>query len=221
MPKHKLGLLISLIAIIILLFYFETQSGIHIDKLQSFIRHLGVFAPIFFIFVYIFASMFFAPITPLSVTAGVLFGLISGTVYTIIGATLGACAAFLASKYLFKDLIEQKFPQKIALIQKRVEKEGWKFIAIARVNPVFPFNFQNYIFGVTNISLKTFFLATVFSIIPGAFTYVYLGYAGKSLLNCDSKSIYKIIAAIALLLFISLLPYMIKKATAKLRNLKV
>ena len=220
MQKHKLILLISLIAVMILLLLFGIKSGINLDKLQSFIKNLGILAPLVFILIYTIGPVFFMPITPLSITGGVLFGPVWGTVYTVIGATFGACASFLVSRYLVKDWVDNISSDKVALIQRRVQEEGWKFIAISRITPVFPFNAQNYVFGLTNISLKTFFITTIFSMIPGSFTYVYIGYAGKMALSDKSSAFIQIAIAITLMLLFSFSPFIIKRIKLAVKKFK-
>ncbi|EKE04559.1 MAG: hypothetical protein ACD_20C00050G0005 [uncultured bacterium] len=211
MSKQKIGLIIALGSLIILFFFLSTKTGFSLEKLQSFIKGLGFFAPLAFILIYTIGPTFFVPITPLSVTAGILFGPVWGTVYTVLGATFGASVAFLASRYLVKDWADRKSPTKVVMVQELVKKEGWKFIAIARITPIFPFNIQNYIFGVTDISFKLFFWTTLFSIIPGSFTYVYLGYAGKEVFADGKGALPQIIAAVIFLLLFSMLPYIIKR----------
>jgi uncharacterized membrane protein YdjX (TVP38/TMEM64 family) len=211
MQRHKLILLISLFTSIIVLIWLDIRFNIGLDDLQGTIQSLGILAPILFILIYTLVPIFFMPITPLSIIAGILFGPVLGTFYTVIGATAGACAAFLTSRYLVKDWVDKKSSGKIALIKKRVEEEGWKFIAISRITPVFPFNLQNYIFGATNISLKTFSIATVLSIIPGSFVYVYLGYAGKMAVRNNPSAYNQIIIAFSLIIILAFSPYIIKK----------
>jgi uncharacterized membrane protein YdjX (TVP38/TMEM64 family) len=203
---------------IFILFWIGIKLNISLDKIQSTIKSLGILAPLVFILIYTLVPIFFIPITPLSITAGILFGPLFGTVYTVIGATSGACAAFFVSRYLVKDWVDQKTSGKIGLIKKRVEEDGWKFIAISRITPVFPFNLQNYLFGATNISLKTFLLATILSIIPGSFAYVYLGYAGKMAFNNNSSDYTRIIIAFSLMIILGFSPYIIKKTRIFAKN---
>jgi len=217
MPAYKSGLLIFLLFLLALLFLFAVKAEIDIGKFQHFIKNLGIFAPLTFILIYTVGTVFFMPIIPMFITAGLVFGLLWGTVYSVIGATSGACLTFLVSRYLLKDFIDNKMPARVYLIKKGIEEQGWKFIALSRINPIFPFNIQNYVFGVTNIRLKTFFWSTVLSMIPSSFAYVYVGYASSSTLAGDPAAIAKIINAIFIIMFISLLPYFIRKMKA-IRN---
>lgn len=210
MPKYKVLLLFVLIGLIVFLFTLGVKAGVNFNNIQSFIDNQGVLAPIIFILVYTIGPVFFMPITPLSAAGGVLFGPLWGTIYSIIGATSGACATFIVSRYLLKDFIDKKSPERIMFVQNRIEKDGWKFVMLARITPIFPFNFQNYLFGVTKINFITFLWASTISLIPGAFVYVYIGSAGKSVLSGDTSNYYKLGIAFALLMIVSFLPYVIK-----------
>lgn len=215
MPKYKYLLLFSLVSIILILFFLGGKAGINFSSIQGFVHQQGMLAPLIFIFIYTIGPVFLMPITPLSAAAGLLFGPVWGTVYSVIGATSGASATFFVSRYLLKDLIAKKTSPKIMYVQDRVEKEGWKFIFLARITPFFPFNLQNYFFGVTKIRFITFLWASALSLIPGAFVYVYIGSAGKAALSGDSGTTYKIIIAFALLILISVFPYLIRKLSKK------
>ena len=210
MEKNKLIILMALIISIILIIIYGANLGINFGKFQVFIKHLGVLAPVIFTIIYIFAPVLFFPITFLSIAGGMLFGPIVGTSCSLIGATCGASVSFFISRYLLKDWIDSKSHAKVILFQNMVKKEGWKFVAILRISPFLPFNLQNYFFGVTNLSHKTFFIATFFSLIPGTFTYAYLGYTGQSALSGGENITIKITIALILLLLFGFYPYIIK-----------
>ena len=121
-------------------------------------------APVIFMLIYILAPIIFLPVTLLSIAAGVLFGPVIGTIYSLIGATIGSTLSFLISRYLLKDWVDKKSHQKVIMFQDLIKKEHWKFIVLLRISPFLPFNIQNYILGLTDISMKSFFIATFFSL---------------------------------------------------------
>lgn len=211
MPKYKTLLGLFLILLIIILFYIGIKSHMDLKMFQAFLNKLGMAAPIVFIFIYAIGPVFFIPITPLSITSGILFGPFWGTIVSLLGANLGATTTFVISRYLLKDWIDQKSSERVNIMQKKVQEEGWKFVSVSRLIPVFPFNIQNYIFGITNIDLKTFFFASILGLIPGTFAYTYLGYLGKNAMFGDQNATFKIIIPVALIVFISLIPYVMAK----------
>jgi uncharacterized membrane protein YdjX (TVP38/TMEM64 family) len=68
-------------------------------------------------------------------------------------------------------------------VDQAVAKQGWKIVLLTRLSPVFPFNFQNYAYGLTRISFWHYTLASWVGMIAGTFLYVYLGTLGRSSLE--------------------------------------
>jgi uncharacterized membrane protein YdjX (TVP38/TMEM64 family) len=153
------------------------------------INSLGTLGGIVFIGIYIIATVAFLPASILTLGAGVIFGVILGSLYVFIGATLGATAAFLVGRYLAKDWIKEKIStyKKFATIDKAVSKEGLKIVLLTRLSPLFPFNLLNYALGVTSVSLQDYFLGSV-GMIPGTIMYVYIGYLAGDLALIGSKN---------------------------------
>ncbi|MBP0011596.1 MAG: TVP38/TMEM64 family protein [Roseofilum sp. SBFL] len=145
------------------------------SALQS-IENLGPIGAIAFILLYIVATVAFLPGSILTLGAGVVFGVAFGSVYVFIGATLGATAAFLVGRYLARDWIAKKIEgnTKFSAIDRAVGEEGLKIVLLTRLSPVFPFNLLNYAYGLTQVSLKDYFIGSV-GMIPGTIMYVYIG----------------------------------------------
>jgi uncharacterized membrane protein YdjX (TVP38/TMEM64 family) len=140
------------------------------------IEELGYLGGAAFMLIYIIATLAFLPGSVLTLGAGVVFGVVWGSIYVFIGATLGAIAAFLVGRYLLRDWISKKIEgnQKFMAIDKAVAAEGFKIVLLTRLSPIFPFNLLNYVFGVTKVSLKDYAFASV-GMIPGTVMYVYIG----------------------------------------------
>ena len=143
----------------------------------AWIGNLGAWGPLLFIAIYIVASVLFIPASVLTLGAGALFGIVRGSLYVIIGATLGATAAFLVGRYLARDWVARQIEanQKFKAIDQAVGREGGKIVLLTRLSPVFPFNLLNYAFGVTQVRLRSYFLASAIGMIPGTILYVYIG----------------------------------------------
>ena len=65
------------------------------------------------------------------------------------------------------------------VVDRAIEEEGWKIVVLLRLNPLIPFNLQNYFFGATKIGFLPYLAATFFGIMPGGAAYIYLGALGK------------------------------------------
>ena len=142
----------------------------------QWINSLGAIGGIVFIGIYIIATLAFLPASLLTLGAGVIFGVIWGSIYVFIGATLGAIAAFLGGRYLAQGWVKEKISsyKKFAIIDKAVSKEGLKIVLLVRLSPLFPFNLLNYAFGITSVSFQDYLIGSV-GMIPGTIMYVYFG----------------------------------------------
>ena len=157
-----------------------TQAGFNpqqtLRNTLEWIDSLGSLGAIAYITLYIIATVAFLPGSIVTLGAGVVFGIIWGSIYVFIGASLGATAAFLIGRYLARDWVFKKIAgnEKFRAIDEAVGKEGFKIVLLTRLSPVFPFTLLNYAFGVTGVSLRDYILGFV-GMIPGTMMYVYLG----------------------------------------------
>jgi uncharacterized membrane protein YdjX (TVP38/TMEM64 family) len=158
------------------------------DALQ-WVESLGTVGAIAFIGIYILATIAFLPGSILTLGAGVVFGVVAGSLYVLIGATLGAVAAFLVGRYLARDWVAQKIAgnDKFRAIDEAVGREGFKIVVLTRLSPVFPFNVLNYAYGLTGVSLKDYFFGSL-GMIPGTIMYVYIGSLAGSIATIGTET---------------------------------
>ncbi|ELS02907.1 hypothetical protein Xen7305DRAFT_00026250 [Xenococcus sp. PCC 7305] len=142
----------------------------------EWVDSLGAVGAIAFMLIYIIATVAFLPGSILTLGAGVVFGVVLGSIYVFIGATIGAALAFLVGRYVARGWISKKIAgnDKFAAIDKAVGQEGLKIVLLTRLSPIFPFNLLNYGLGVTGVAFKDYVLGSV-GMIPGTIMYVYLG----------------------------------------------
>ena len=143
----------------------------------TFISDLGPWGSIFFVLLYVLTTVCFLPGFILTVGAGILFGVVRGSVLVSVSSILGASLAFLLGRGLARDWVSRKIQgnKTFEAIDRSVAKEGWKIVGIIRLSPIFPFNLLNYAFGLTQVSLKAYFLASWVGMMPGTVMYVYIG----------------------------------------------
>ncbi|HEY2291371.1 MAG TPA: TVP38/TMEM64 family protein [Thermoanaerobaculia bacterium] len=158
------------------------QAGAYVPRFAQWVEGLGVWGPVVFILGYAVATVAFVPGSLLTLAAGAIFGLVKGTTYTLIGATLGASAAFLVARYVARGAIERRIAgnARFAAIDRAVGREGFKIVALLRLSPIFPFNLLNYSLGLTKVGFLPYFLASI-AMLPGTLLYVYYGKAAGSL----------------------------------------
>jgi len=177
-PGARLKPLLAAAVIIIL---FLAARYFHIQELLrsslDWVAGLGGWGPVIFISIYIAACVLFIPGSILTLGAGVLFGVVKGSLIVSVAATLGASCAFLVGRYFAREWVAQKIEgnPRFKAIDEAVAREGWKIVGLVRLSPIFPFNLLNYAFGLTKVSLRDYFLASWIGMIPGTVMYVYIG----------------------------------------------
>ncbi|AHJ28712.1 TVP38/TMEM64 family protein [Nodularia spumigena] len=155
----------------------------------QWIDGLGAVGALAFILLYIVATVAFLPGSILTLGAGVVFGVVMGSLYVFIGATIGATAAFLVGRYLARGWVAKKIAgnNKFRAIDEAVGREGLKIVLLTRLSPIFPFNLLNYAYGVTGVSLKDYFLGSV-GMIPGTIMYVYIGSLASNIATIGTEA---------------------------------
>lgn len=120
-----------------------------------------------------------------TIAAGALFGLWTGTLAVSFSSTIGATLACTVSRFLLRDWVQKKFGEKIAKINEGIEREGSFYLFTLRLIPIFPFWMINLVMGVTKMPLRTFYWVSQIGMLPGTIVYVN---AGKELAKIDSLS---------------------------------
>jgi uncharacterized membrane protein YdjX (TVP38/TMEM64 family) len=136
-------------------------------------------APLGFLAVHIAASLLFVPRTLLAIVAGLLFGTGWGIVWAASGSVAGAVAGFLVSRYMSSGVSAWGHLEPIAA---RIERGGWRAVAVLRLIPVMPHSVANYGLGLTKLPLGTFALGSLLGQLPMTIAYVDLGAAGGRLM---------------------------------------
>lgn len=154
---------------------------------------IGIFA---FIGVYFVATVFFIPGSILTLGAGFVFanafglglGVALGTLAVFVGASTGACAAFLLGRYLLRDWVSN-LAKKYAIFQAlevAFEEKGLRIMTLLRLSPLIPFNAINWVAGITSLKFYEYVIAMI-GILPGTILFVFLGASAGSLADSASS----------------------------------
>lgn len=204
-----LTLLTAIGAAIVLRDHFD------IAAMQAWVEGAGAGGPIVFMALYALATVLFLPGSVLTLAGGALFGPLWGTLWNLTGATVGAALAFLVARYLGADWVTRRAGPRLTRLNDGVASEGWRFVAFVRLVPVFPFNLLNYALGLTRIPFVAYVLATWIFMLPGAFAYTWLGFAGREALGGGEGMIRNVLIALALLAAVAFLPRFVRKLREK------
>ncbi|MEX2140363.1 MAG: TVP38/TMEM64 family protein [Pirellulales bacterium] len=157
--------------------------GEWLDRVLDRLRQLGVWGPILFSVVYVFASVLFVPASWLTLGAGYAFGVFVGAMSALTGGLLGAALAFFLGRTLARHIIERwltKSPR-FAALDRGVADEGFKIVLLVRLTPALPFAPLNYAFGATRVRFRDYFLGSLVGMLPGCVMYTYLGWLTQNL----------------------------------------
>jgi len=193
MNQKKAALLILLAAGIVLFFTLDLKQYLSLDALkanrqalQAYHEQHALAMVAGFMGLYIIQTALSLPgAAVLSLAAGAIFGSLMGTVYAVCAASTGAALAFLVTRYLLRDMVLERFGERLEGMNRELEQRGFNYLLFLRLVPLFPFFLINLAAGLTRLPLRTFVLATTVGIIPGGFVYVN---AGASLATIDSLS---------------------------------
>jgi uncharacterized membrane protein YdjX (TVP38/TMEM64 family) len=156
----------------------------HLNLLQAQVQQHLLLALLLYFFVYVAVTALSLPAAAvLSLVAGALFGRWLGTGAVSLAATLGATLAFLSSRYVLRGWVRRHFGDRLAAINRGVERDGAYYLLTLRLVPGIPFFLINLGMGLTPMRPWTFAWVSLLGMLPGGFLYVN---AGTALGHLDS-----------------------------------
>jgi len=214
--KHflKLGILAAIVLIIILVFQFTplSISDFTPTNMKNFILKFGVWAPVIFIAIYALRGVILViPVGVMSLAGGLAFGKWYGTVYILLGATMGASLSFLVARYFGRQFMESfswLHKGKIKSFDEGTEKHGFRMMLFVRLIPLFQYDAVNFGAGLSKMKFRDYVLASFIGMAPGGFINAMLG---SSLENIISVQFFAALGFFILLMFIPAIYKVIKK----------
>jgi uncharacterized membrane protein YdjX (TVP38/TMEM64 family) len=148
-----------------------------LEKATLWIESLGWWAPVAFLVLYVVCTLLLVPRTVLTVGAGFLFGPIWGLLLALGAINLGANLAFVLGRHLARGTVERRVRDhgRIRSLERAVAEGGWRFVALTRLTPVFPYSLLNYAFGLTRVRWTSFAAGSFAGMFPGTLLLVILG----------------------------------------------
>lgn len=183
MNKNKWLLALILLAAVIAFFALGLQRYFSLDYFQSqratietAVAAQPLRAALLFFAAYVAVTGLSLPgAAIMTLVAGAVFGLLWGTVIVSFASTLGATLAFLASRYLLRDWVQQKFGDRLRAVNDGVAREGGFYLFALRLVPVFPFFAVNLLMGLTPMRTWTYLWVSQLGMFAGTLVYVYAG----------------------------------------------
>lgn len=222
----KIVIVLFILAAVVAFFAFDLDTVLTLDNMkanQAQLIELRDSAPLMASFVffslYVLVTALSLPgAVIMTLAGGGLFGLAWGFVLISFASTIGATLAFLVSRYLLRETVQNRFGDKLTAINSGVEREGAFYLFTLRLVPVFPFFLINILMGLTPIKTWSFYWVSQVGMLAGTLVYIN---AGTQLAGIDSLAG---ILSPGLLLSFALLgafPLVAKKITEGLKKRKI
>ena len=222
----KVLLLVIAISLMALFFHYDLNQLLTLEGLKGSMDQFGAWreqSPIliiggFFALYVLVAALSLPGAAILTLAAGALFGLVEGFIIVSFASSIGALLAFLVSRYLLRESIKKKFPERLKAIDEGVQREGAFYLFTLRLVPVFPFFLVNLLMGVTGIKAWTFYWVSQLGMLAGTVVYVN---AGTQLADIESLSGILSPKLIFSFVLLGLLPLIGKAVVNKIKQRKV
>lgn len=191
--RNKKVLFAVIAALVAAFFMFDLGRFLSLDYLKSqqasldalyASRPFMVIASFFAIYVAA-ASLSLPGAVILTLAAGAIFGLFTGTLIVSFASSIGATIAFLVSRFLLRDSLESKFGEKLKTFNDNIDKDGAFYLFTVRLVPVFPFFLVNLVMGLTKLKTGVFYLVSQIGMLAGTIVFVN---AGTQLAKIESLS---------------------------------
>jgi len=222
----KIALLVLALGLVAVFFYYDLHQLLTLEGLKGSLNEFTQWreqSPILviggFFLLYVAVTALSLPgAAILTLAAGALFGLVEGLLVASFASTIGATLAFLVSRYLLRETVKKRFPERLDSIDKGVEKEGGFYLFTLRLVPVFPFFLINLLMAVTSIKAWTFYWVSQIGMLAGTFVYVN---AGTQLAQIDSLSGILSLDLILSFALLGIFPFIAKAVINLLKKRKV
>lgn len=183
MNLRKVSLLMTVLLVIVAFFAFDLGRFFSLDFLQQSqarfaeLREqqpLALAAGYFLIYVAV-TALSLPGATIVTLAGGAIFGLGWGLLIVSFASSIGATLAFLTARFLLRDSVQSRFGQRLADMDKGIEKDGAFYLFTLRLIPVVPFFVINLLMGLTKMKAWTFYWVSQLGMLAGTAVYVNAG----------------------------------------------
>lgn len=146
------------------------------EALLAYVQAHAVMAAAAFVALYVAVSALALPGASLvTIAGGFLFGILAGTIYVVVGATIGATILFLVANTSFGAILRSRTEGALGKLRAGFQDNAFSYLLFLRLVPAFPFWLVNLAAALLGVSLRVFVAATFLGIIPGSAVYVSVG----------------------------------------------
>ncbi|XP_058763160.1 uncharacterized protein LOC131636570 [Vicia villosa] len=170
-------------------YFYREPINSFLTQFSGFIEGYGSAGYALFVAVYAGLEILAIPAIPLTMSAGLLFGSVTGTIIVSISGTVAASIAFLIARYFARERILKLVEgnKKFLAIDKAIGENGFKVVTLLRLSPLLPFSLGNYLYGLTSVKFLPYVLGSWLGMLPGTWAYVSAGAFGRAIIQEESE----------------------------------
>lgn len=219
----KFFLVLLIVAAIAAYFIFDAGKFLTLEYLQSqrqnflayYSEHQGLTIALYFVIYVVVTALSLPGAAVMTLAGGAIFGLLVGTVVVSFASTIGATLAFLVSRYLLREYVQQKFGDRLSAVNEGMRKEGVFYLFTLRLIPIFPFFVINLVMGLTPLKTLQFYWVSQVGMLGGTVVYVNAGSQLASLHSLSGILSPSLLVSFALL---GVFPLLAKKIVAFIKR---
>ncbi len=189
----RILLVVAILALAASIFAFDLDHYLTLESLKQsqhdFIeikeKSFWMVAGASFLLYVIAAALSLPGALVMTLAMGAMFGLGIGTLLVSFASTIGAMLAFLASRFVLRDAVQQRFSDKLKAINDGIARDGALYLFTLRMVPLFPFFLINLLMGLTPMKTRTFYWVSHIGMLAGTLVFVN---AGTQLARLESLS---------------------------------
>jgi uncharacterized membrane protein YdjX (TVP38/TMEM64 family) len=191
--NKRIALLALLAAAIAAYFWFDLGQYLSLDAFKA--QQAQIIAakdanPLLYIggffLIYVIVTALSLPgAAIMSLVAGALFGVVTGTIIVSFASSIGATLAFLSARFLLRDWVQSKFGERLKAIDDGIARDGAMYLFTIRLIPLFPFFVVNLLMGLTRIKTRTYYWVSQIGMLPATVVFVN---AGTQISKIDSTA---------------------------------
>jgi len=171
----RIGIILLIVAICVDLLSRHLNLFEDPAQIKGEVLSWGIWGPLAFIVLYAVGPSFLIPGAIMTAAAGAAFGPWWGSLWSLIGADLGALIAFAAGRYLGRGFVERTVGARFKPFFGRIARNGFNIILYLRIVPVIPYNALNLIAGASPIGFSDYFWASMIGMVPGTIAFAFFG----------------------------------------------
>lgn len=177
-PRHLLFRFLVLVLIVgvgfAVLRWTPLADYLTVEKVSAVLEQLrgAWWAPVALIASYVILCPLGVPATPMMIAGGMVFGVVWGSVYNVVGTFLGGSATYFLGRGLGQDFVRHLLGNRLKKVERAIARRGFWGMVGARFLPL-PFPLVNYCMALAGIRPALFLTTTAIGLTPGVTVFTY------------------------------------------------